>query len=186
MGNIIKASVFIAVSLDGFIARENGELDWLNGSENETIGSEINDDFGYKKFIDSIDTIVMGRNTFQSVLTFQNWPYGSKKVIVLSNTLEAISDNLALTVELRRGSAKELIIRLQKEGAKHIYVDGGKTIQAFLNEGLIDELIITRLPVIIGKGISLFGEFDKDIKLKHLETTSFLNGFVQSKYQVLH
>ena len=176
----MKISVFIATSLDGFIARENGELDWLPGSDD---GSS-DDDFRFKTFMDSVDVLVMGRNTYETVLSFRQWPYGNKRVVVLSSKLLQLSDNLPKTVELRSCSLIELVKDLLKSGAKHLYIDGGKTIQGFLNAGLIQEIIITRIPVLIGKGIPLFGPTNKDVKLQHIETHSFANGFVQSKYEV--
>lgn len=181
----MKASVYIATSLDGFIARENGDLDWLPGSDGTSGNGESGDeDFGYKAFMDSVDVLVMGRNTFETVLSFGQWPYGSKRVVVLSSKLTQVSDKLPKTVELWSGSLTGLIKNLRESGAKHLYVDGGKTIQSFLNAGLIQEIIITRIPVLIGKGIPLFGPLDKDVQLQHIETRSFANGFVQSKYKV--
>ena len=182
----MKTSVYIATSLDGFIARENGDLDWLPGShEGQSHDSEIVDEgFGFQEFMDSVDVVVMGRNTYEMVLSTGQWPYGSKRVAVLSSKLSQESDNLPKTVEVRSGSPTELIKDLQESGAKHLYIDGGKTIQGFLNAGLIQEIIITRIPVLIGKGIPLFGPVNKDLKLQHIETRSFANGFVQSKYKV--
>lgn len=187
----MKASVYIATSLDGFIARENGGLDWLPGSDGSEINEDgdgngnENEDFGFQAFMDSIDVLVIGRNTYEMVLSFGQWPYGSTRVVVLSRTLSQISDKVPKTVELKSGAITEIAKELMESGAKHLYVDGGKTIQGFLNAGLIQEIIITRIPVLIGQGIPLFGPLDKDLKLEHLETRSFANGFVQSKYKVL-
>lgn len=182
----MKASVYIATTLDGFIARENGGLDWLPGSDGEVdVGSE-NEDFGFINFMDSVDMLIMGRNTYELVLLSGQWPYGNKRVIVLSSTLRKVADDVPGTVELKSGFPDDLYIDLQKSGAKHLYIDGGKTIQGFLNSGLIDEIIITKVPVLIGKGILLFGALDKDKKLKHIETKSYENGFVQSKYEVIN
>ena len=143
-----------------------------------------NDDFGYKSFMDSIDTLVMGRNTYELVLSSGQWPYGNKHVIVLSRTLTRISDDVPKTVELRSCPPQELYCELERSGAMHLYIDGGKTIQGFLAAGLINEIIITRIPILIGSGISLFGPLAKDVKLKHIETTSFKHDFVQSKYEI--
>lgn len=186
----MKASVYIATSLDGFIARENGDLDWLPGSgEGESVehGDDDGDgdgDLGFQAFMDSVDVLVMGRNTYEMVLSFGQWPYGSTRVVVLSRTLSQISDKMPKTVELKSGPLTEIAKELMESGAKHLWVDGGKTIQGFLNASLIQEIIITRIPVLIGTGIPLFGPLDKDLKLEHLETRSFANGFVQSKYRV--
>lgn len=182
----MKASVYIATTLDGFIARENGELDWLPGSDGEVDINAENEDFGYNAFIDSVDVLVMGRNTYELVLSFGPWSYGTQRVIVLSNTLKKLADDMPDTVELKSSLPKELYVELQKSGAKHLYVDGGKTIQGFLDSGLIDEITITKVPVLIGKGIPLFGALNKDKHLKHIETQSYKNGFVQSKYAVLN
>lgn len=182
----MKASVYIATSLDGFIAREDGDLDWLPGSDpNESHDSgEVNEDYGYQEFMDSVDVLVMGRSTFETVLAFGQWPYGGKRVVVLSSKLRPGSDDLPESVEVMSGSPGEVIEALQESGARHLYIDGGKTIQGFLNAGLIQELIITVVPVLIGTGIPLFGALDHDLKLQHVETRSFPNGFVQSKYRL--
>ena len=176
----IKCSVFIATSLDGFIARKNGDLDWLPGSDGET-GSE---DYGFKEFFMSIDTLVMGRNTYELALTFKEWPYRGKDVVVLSSGFPKIPKNLAEGVEGTSSSPKELIPRLASSGSAHVYVDGGQTIQSFLQANLIQEMTITRIPVLIGEGISLFGSLAHDINLQHLSTRAFESGFVQSKYKV--
>jgi dihydrofolate reductase len=183
----VKTSVYIATSLDGFIARENGALDWLPGSGEGEIHDDdsINEDFGFQEFMDSVDVVVMGRNTFEMVLPTGQWPYEGKRVVVLSSKLKQGSDDWPQTVERRSGSPTELIKDLRESGAEHLYIDGGKTIQGFLNAGLIGEIIITRIPVLIGEGIPLFGPVDRDIRLQHIETCSFANGFVQSKYVVL-
>ena len=187
----MKASVYIAVTLDGYIARENGSLDWLPGAEGEIdISSEPDntldyEDFGYNKFMENIDVLVMGRNTYEFVLSSGQWPYENKKVIVLSRTLDRVSSIVPDTVKIRSGSPNEIYLELKSEGAKHLYVDGGKTIQRFLDSGLIDELVITTVPVLIGKGVPLFGVLNEDKKLKLLESKHYSNGFVQNKYLVL-
>jgi dihydrofolate reductase len=175
----ISCSVFIAVSLDGFVARRNGDIDWLTDTDNVN-GSE---DYGYKEFIDSVDTLVMGRNTCELALTFKNWPYVDKKVVVLSSGYPNIPDNLSEIVEIMSGLPVEVTHRLSKNGARHIYVDGGKTIQGFMNAGLIEDITITRMPILIGDGIPLFGKLDRDIRFQHIETKTYRNGFVQSKYR---
>ena len=176
----MKASVFIAASVDGYIARENGDIDWLTVDGDE----EKSEDYGYQEFMDSVDVLVMGRHSFEKVLTFGEWPYGDKRVVVLSSRPLEIPDDIADTVESKSCSAAELIEQLSKQGAKHLYVDGGKTIQGFLNAGLIQQIIITRIPILLGSGIPLFGPLYEDIKLRHIETRSFANGLVQSKYEV--
>jgi len=179
----VKASVYIATSLDGFIARENGALDWLPGSDGET--DPNGEDYGYHAFMDSVDALVMGRNTFEMVLSFGPWSYGDKRVIVLSSKPIQIPDNLASTVESKTCSPTELVEELAEQGLQHLYIDGGKTIQGFLNAGLIQEFIISKIPVLIGTGIPLFGPLNKDTKLRHIQTLTFENGIVQNKYEVI-
>ncbi|HLY96979.1 MAG TPA: dihydrofolate reductase family protein [Sideroxyarcus sp.] len=176
----IKCSVFIATSLDGFIARKDGELDWLPGSDGSTGG----EDLGYEQFIATVDTLVMGRNTYELVLSFGAWPYPDKRVVVLSARYSGELRPLAEGVEGTSLSPPELVDRLARRGARHLYVDGGKTIQSFLKAGLIDEMTITRVPVLIGDGIPLFGSLEGDIRLLHRSTRAYESGMVQSRYEV--
>lgn len=173
----IRVSVYIATSLDGFIARKNGEIDWLtDGGSSE--------DYGYAGFISTIDYIVMGRNTYEKVLTFGEWPY-NKKVIVLTSRDLTIPPNLAGKVAALLFAPREVLSELESRGAQHIYLDGGATIQRFLREGLVDEMTITTIPVLIGEGLPLFGSLERDMKLELISSVSFENGFVQNKYKVL-
>jgi dihydrofolate reductase len=172
----IKVSVYIATSLDGFIARKNGGIDWLTGGES-------GEDYGYAEFMSDIDHIVMGRNTYEKVLTFGGWPY-DKKVIVLSSRDLTLAPELTDKAEALRLSPDELLRELEGRGSRHIYLDGGVTIQRFLRAGLVDEMTITTIPILIGQGLPLFGELDSDIKLDLLNSRSFGNGFVQNRYRV--
>jgi dihydrofolate reductase len=175
---IMRNKVFIATSLDGFIADDNGGIDWLTELPNPSSG-----DGGYTKFIDSIDAIVMGRNTFQKVLSFGiDWPY-AKKVFVWSNTLKQIPSSLEGKVEIVFGSIEQILHKIQEQGFKNLYIDGGKTIQSFLQAGLIQEIILTQVPIILGRGIPLFQGVPK-IKLTHKSTEAFDNGMVQVHYEV--
>lgn len=176
----MKVSIFIATSLDGFIAREDGNLDWLplGGS-----GEEL-EDYGYQAFMDTVDVLVMGRNTYEKVLTFSDWPYGTKPVVVLSSHSLTIPAHIAKSVESISCAPAELVSRLAARGAKHLYLDGGRTIQRFLIAGLVNRLIITRVPVLIGCGLPLFGSLEHDIKLRHIMTRQFSTGLVQSEYEV--
>jgi dihydrofolate reductase len=176
----LHCSAFIAVSLDGFIARPNGSIDWLT----EKSDREAGEDYGYQEFYKSIDTLVMGRNTYELVLTFPEWPYPGKRVVVLSSNLKNTPDHLAGKVEFTSGSPEGVITYLERAGASRVYVDGGKTIQAFLRAGYIQEITITRLPFLIGEGIPLFGPLDHDIRLQHIETSVYPNGYIQSKYGI--
>ena len=177
----MKASVFIATSLDGFIAREDGGIDWLPSDE-----SFDGEDHGYQEFIDSVDALVMGRNTYELVQSFGiEWPYGEKPVFVVTTRPLDIPENISDTVSVLSGPPGEIVRQLEGQGYQHLYVDGGVTIQGFLQEGLIQTLIMTRIPVLIGSGIPLFGAIPSDIHLRHLETHQYENGLVQSKYEVI-
>jgi dihydrofolate reductase len=176
-----KTSVFIATSIDGFIARPDGSIDWLNGAN---AGVPSGEDFGYKEFMKSVDVLVMGRNTFEQVLTFDAWPYEDKRVVVLSSKPLSVPFELTDTVSTSAESPKVLVERLSEAGALHLYVDGGVTIQRFIATGLIDDITITLIPVILGQGRSLFGRIDKDIPLVHVATKTFEFGFIQIKYLI--
>lgn len=174
----LKQSVFIATSLDGFIARSNGDIDWL------TEGEEFQEDYGYSKFIASIDALVMGHHTFEKALSFGEWPYKGA-VIVLSSKSIDIPKRLKQVQQLS-GSPAKIVDQLVSKGYNHLYIDGGKTIQQFLRAGFIQEMTITRIPILIGEGIPLFGPIKNDIRLQHLSTQTYRNGFVQSRYKVIH
>jgi dihydrofolate reductase len=169
-------SVFVGTSVDGFIARPGGELDFLPAGGGEP--------HGYDEFIAGIDAIVMGRNTFETVLGFGEWPYGERRVVVLSGRPLDLS-SLPGTVEQMSGEPASIVARLAASGAQNLYVDGGVTIQGFLRANLVDRLIVTRVPVLIGQGIPLFGSLPHDIRLRHVATRSFPSGLVQSEYDVL-
>jgi dihydrofolate reductase len=175
----MKASVYIATSLDGMIARPNGDLDWLSSGE-----AQAGEDYGYQAFIDTVDVLVMGRATFEKALTFEAWPYTGKRVVVLSSRHIQLPEHIPASVRVMAAPPAELVARLAEEGAAHLYVDGGQTIQRFLRAGLITDLIVTRIPILIGAGIPLFGALDRDVALTHVETRAFANGFVQSHYRV--
>jgi dihydrofolate reductase len=177
----MKCSVFIATSLDGFIARRDGNIDWLMRA---SAGAPKGEDFGYGKFLALIDVLVMGRNTFERVLGFDEWPYGDKRIVVLSSRAIEIPAPLAASVTSSAESPGDLVGRLSAEGAQHLYIDGGVTIQRFLAAGLIDELTITVIPVLLGEGKPLFGPLDKDIPLSHIATRTFDIGFVQLVYRL--
>ena len=179
---MLRCSVYIATSLDGFIARKNGTLDWLPGSD----GAGGDEDYGFHAFFAAIDTLIMGRNTYEMARSFHEWPYHGKRVMVLSRQFPKHPQHLAAGVEGTSMAPKELLQYLADAGATHVYVDGGKTIQSFLREQLIQELTITQVPILIGEGIPLFGPSTQDIQLAHVSTKTFASGFVQSKYTVLN
>jgi dihydrofolate reductase len=172
----MKVSVFIGTSLDGFIARLNGDLDFLPPGGGEP--------HGYDEFIASVDAIVIGRKTFETVLTMKPWPYGDKRVVVLSSLPIDFSAVVGGAVEQMAGSPAEIVSKLAASAAHHLYVDGGITIQRFLRAGLIQRLIITRVPVLIGEGIPLFGSLPHDIRLRHIATRHYPSGLVSSEYHV--
>ena len=172
----VKTSVFIACSLDGFIAREDGNLDWL--MERTPVDGEN----GYDAFMAGIDVIVMGRNTFETVLGFEEWPYESKRVVVLSRSLDDIPKSLHGKVQLHRGPVRALHDALAANGCQGLYVDGGLTVQSFLRDDLVDELTVTTIPILLGSGIPLFGHTGRDIPLRHLGTRTLAGGLVQNTY----
>jgi len=177
MTSPLKASVFVGTSLDGFIARSNGDLDFLPAGGGE--------EHGYSAFIASVDAIVIGRNTFDKVLTFDEWPYGNKPVIVLSTRPIDEPPERGAVVERMAGSPSDIASRLAARGFRHLYVDGGITIKRFLQAGLIQSLTITRVPVLVGEGIPLFGALPHDIRLQHVATRQYASGLVQSEYVVV-
>lgn len=178
----MQASVYIATSLDGFIARPDGSLDWLPGADGGNDGTDDDEDYGYGAFMASVDVLVMGRNTFETVLTFGDWSY-DVPVVVLSSRSLTIPTAIGDVVEQMSGPPDQVVAQLEQRGAKHLYIDGGTTIQRFLDAGLITRLIITRVPVLLGSGIPLFGPLQRDIALRHIETRSYASGLVQSHYE---
>ena len=175
----MTVSVFIGTSVDGFIARPNGDLDFLPEGGGEP--------HGYDEFMSGVDALVIGRKTFETVMSFEAWPYGDKRVVVLSSNPIDLSGAAARggVVEQMAGSPREIVSRLAASGAEHLYVDGGITIQEFLRLGLVERLIITRVPVLIGDGIPLFGALTRDVRLQHVATRHYPSGLVQSEYLVL-
>lgn len=171
----MKTSVFVGTSLDGFIARTSGDLDFLPHGGGEP--------HGYDEFMASVDALVIGRNTFDTVLAFDVWPYDKKPVFVLS-TRPLPQVPPGAVVERLSGSPADVVSQLTKRGIGHIYVDGGITIQRFLEAGLIQRIVVTRVPVLIGTGIPLFGPLQNDIPLTHIATTQYASGLVKSEYAV--
>jgi len=174
-----KATVFIATSLDGFIAREDGGIDWLN-----EIPDTVGEDYGYAVFMGSIDAMVLGRKTYEFARSLPQWPYGKTNVVVLSSKHVDIPRELAKTVSHMGGKPETIVKSLAERDLYNLYVDGGVTIQRFLEAGLIQRLIITRIPVLLGSGIPLFGPLSHDVRLTHVATKSFNGGLVQSEYTI--
>ena len=171
----MKASVFVGTSVDGFIARANGELDFLPPGGGEP--------HGYEEFMATVDALVIGRKTYETVLSFDTWPYAEKPVFVLS-TRPLATPPPGTKVERMAGAPADIVAQLAAHGIKHIYVDGGITIQRFIQARLIQRLIITRVPVLIGTGVPLFGPLPSDIALKHVATRQYASGLVQSEYVI--
>lgn len=178
----VKCSVFIATSLDGFISRSDGSIDWLNAANAQVPASE---DCGYGHFFAGVDALVMGRHTFEMALSFETWPYESKPVIVLSSYLGSLPSHAPHTATLMNDAPATVISRLSARGMQHLYIDGGVTIQRFMSAALIDDITITTIPVLIGEGRRLFGTMQGDVLLDHVSTRAFPFGFVQSHYRVV-
>jgi dihydrofolate reductase len=172
----VKLSVFCGVSVDGFLARPDHSLDFLETGEQEP--------HGFEEFYNSIDVVVIGRKTFDVVLTFGEWPYGKKQVVVLSSNPLNFSSIKNGVVEQMSGEPSEVVTQLKARNFKHAYIDGGITIQRFLSSGMIDRMIVTRVPILIGTGIPLFGPIPHDINLRHVATRTFKGGLVQSEYEL--
>ena len=171
----MKLSVFCGVSVDGFLARPNHALDFLDAGGQEP--------HGYEEFYKSVDVVVIGRRTFEVVLTFGGWAYGKKPVIVLSTRPLDFSKVKGGVVEQMAGEPAEIVKQMKSRGFNHAYIDGGVTIQRFLASGCIDRLVITRVPVLTGAGIPLFGALPHDIRLRHVATRCYKGGLVQSEYE---
>jgi dihydrofolate reductase len=172
----MKLSVFCGVSVDGFLARPNGALDFLDAGGQEP--------HGFEEFFASVDVLVIGRKTYEIVLGFGGWAYGKKPVVVLSSQPLDFSSIQGAVVEQMSGEPAEIVARLSDRGFQHAYIDGGITIQRFLTAGLIDRMIVTRVPILIGEGIPLFGPLPNDVKLKHVATRTYNGGLVQTEYEL--
>ena len=173
--------MFVGTSLDGFLARPDGAFDFLPGAEGGEGGGESH---GFAEFMATIDALVMGRNTFDVVRAMPAWPYGEKPVFVL--TSRPLGDlPPRIPVEAMAGTPAEIVAGLAARGVHRLYVDGGLTIQSFLRAGLIDRIVVTRVPVLIGTGIPLFGPLEHDIRLRHVSTRVLGGIMVQSEYEIL-
>jgi dihydrofolate reductase len=173
----MKLSVFCGVSVDGFLARPDDTFDFLSTGEQEP--------HGFSEFLASVDVIVLGRRTFEVVLKLGHLAvYGKKPMVVLSSRPLDSSMVKAAVIEHMSGEPAEIVKQLNSRGLQHAYIDGGNTIQRFLAAGLIHRLVITRVPVLIGSGIALFGPVPHDINLRHVATGSYPGGLVQSEYEI--
>jgi dihydrofolate reductase len=173
----MKLSVFCGVSVDGFLARPDDTLDFLDAGGQEP--------HGFEEFLTSVDVVVMGRRTFDVVLKLGGLAlYGNKPMVVLSGRPLDVSSAKGAALEQMSGEPGEIVRRLEARGFQHAYIDGGLTIQRFLAAGLINRLVITRVPMLIGQGIPLFGPLPSDIPLHHVATRSYEGGLVQSEYEI--
>lgn len=172
--NLPQVSVFLALSLDGFIAREDGGIDWLMKYEDPE-----NEDYGFKAFFDSIDVLIMGRNTYDVARSFDSWPYGDKRMVVLTHQpLEPKHSERA-----HSGPLESLVASLRNQGVQRIYLDGGNTIRQGLAAGLVDDMTLTLIPTLLGKGIPLFGADVPESDWKLVGQKSYSNGLVQVRYR---
>jgi dihydrofolate reductase len=169
-----RLSVFMAMSLDGYIARPDGSLGWLEPFE------KSGEDYGYPAFFESVDALVIGRNTYETVLGFPAWPYGQKRVVVLTHRPAAALHGEEFSNEQPVALAK----RLGREGAQHLYVDGGVVARSFLRARLVDDLALSIIPVVLGAGIRLFGESEPEQALVLEGSRSWPSGLVQVRYRV--
>jgi len=173
-----RNKVFIATSLDGYIADKEGGLDWLH-----SIPNRQQDDMGYNRFINQVDAIVMGRTTFETVCGFEcPWPY-TKPVFVLSTTLNDVPETYANKVKLVKGTLSEVLDDIHSQGHKQLYIDGGTTIQSFLKEDLIDDICITTIPILLGGGFPLFGALQKPLGFELVESKTFIGQVNQCHYR---
>ncbi|MCL1048472.1 dihydrofolate reductase family protein [Shewanella abyssi] len=183
----IKCSVYIATSADGYIATTDGGVDWLHtaGNTDADMGDE---DMGFWAFMNSVDCMVMGRKCMEMIssmdLTPAQWVYGDMPIIVLSKTVKQPPENMLGKVEMYAGEIEALMQDFAARGLKHAYIDGGSTITSFLNLKLINQMIITKVPLLLGEGIPLFGKIDHVVKLTDAQSEAYVNDFVQVRYNV--
>ena len=184
----MKCSVFIATSVDGFIAKKDGSVDWLHTAGNPDVDMGSQADMGMNAYISSVDCMIMGRKCMDVIssmnLTPEQWPYGDARIIVLSNTIKIPPENLNGKVEIYSGEISALISKLENDDFQHANIDGGTTITNFINLKLINEMTITRAPILLGDGMPLFGKTKQPIKLEDAQATAYPNDFIQVKYRV--
>lgn len=174
----MSASVFCGVSLDGFLARPDGRLDFLDSAGHDPA------DTSFDEFLQTVDVLVMGRGTWDVFQGFGQWPYGDRRIVVLTHRPLALAPMFEGKVETMQGTPKQVMDRLAARGLTRLYLDGGQVIQQFLRAGLVDRLVVTTVPVLIGQGLPLFGALDKDVRLKLVGVRAMSTGLVQSTYDV--
>ncbi|BFM48757.1 dihydrofolate reductase family protein [Marinomonas sp. THO17] len=180
--------MFIATSADGFIATNDGGVEWLETAGKTDVDLGEQSDMGFNDFIASVDCMIMGRGCMEKLasfnLTSEQWPYGNIRIIALSKSIKEVPENLKAWVEIYSGNVSALISELESAGFKHAYVDGGATITSFLNLKLINEMTITQAPILLGSGKPLFGQTNQPVKLENAQATAFTNDYIQTKYEV--
>ncbi len=170
--------VFVGTSLDGYIADREGGLDFL-----QTVPNPDGIDFGFSQFMEGVDAVIMGRKTYETVMGFGGaWPY-SKPVFVLSSTLVSVPAGVKGKVEIVNGPLREVVTRLNEKGVARLYIDGGNLIQGFLAEDMIDELIVTQVPILLGGGVSLYGRLPNHLEFELVKTEVLLETMIQSHYR---
>lgn len=168
-----KISIYIATSIDGYIARKDGSLNWL-----DRVGG-FDEDYGFQKLLDSIDAVILGRHTYEVASSVPDWPYKGKRIIVLSRTLKTVREE----AELFRGDLKDLAAQLHADGIKHIWIDGGVTISQFLDLQMVDAMTLSVIPILLGEGMPLFNNISKELPCRLMSSTSYPSGLVQSCYE---
>jgi dihydrofolate reductase len=171
-----KISIYIATSIDGYIARKDGSLDWL-----DRVGG-FDEDYGFQKLLDSIDAVILGRNTYEIAASVPNWPYKGKRINVLSNRLQTVREE----AELFRGDLTQLASQLHLDGIKHIWIDGGVTISQFLELQMVDLMTLSVIPVILGTGMPLFSAIGKELPCRLISSQSYPSGLVQLNYEMVN
>ena len=184
----MQCSAFIASSADGYIATEEGGVEWLELAGNTQVDMVDQEDMGFAAFMATIDCMIIGRKCMEKLSNFdlspEQWPYGDRRIIVLSKTLAELPDNMKRRAELYGGEIHPLIERLTHDGLTHAYVDGGTTITSFINLQLMTQLIVTQVPVLLGKGLPLFGELNNTTQLRQAQAHVYPNDFIQTRYTV--
>lgn len=184
----MKCSIFVVVSADGYLSTTDDSLDWLGNAGNKSADMSEHADMGFNDFLGATDCMIISRKCMQRISSFnlspEQWPYGNRRIIVLSNTVKTIPDNLKGRVEIYSGNVVKLLDQLEEKGFSHAYVDGGVTITSFLTLRLINEMTILQAPVLLGSGKPLFGKISKHIKLENAQVQLYPNDFIQLKYQV--
>ncbi|MEH6609363.1 MAG: dihydrofolate reductase family protein [Halioglobus sp.] len=186
---MLKCSAYIATSVDGYIATHDGSVEWLENAENPESGDkEPAGDAGFGAYMASVDCMIMGRKCMEKIASFdltpEQWPYGEIPIFVLSNTVKSPPESLGNKVEMYSGDLHALTEKLESDGYNHAYIDGGLTITSFINLGLLDEMCVTQIPILLGGGLPLFGNIERQIMLGNAEVTVFSNDFVQWKYSI--